>query len=71
MQNELELRFTQPLANEADVTLFDLRGAQLAHYAIQPGQAAYSFPISELPAGAYAVRLRQGDSVQTRMAVKY
>lgn len=71
LQAQLELRFTQPLVNEAEITLFDLRGAQLARYTLEPGQMAYSFPTTDLPAGAYAVRLRQGSHVQTRMALKY
>jgi hypothetical protein len=71
INNQLEIRFDHTLTNETEVTLFDLRGAQLARYTLEPGQMAYSFPITDLPAGAYAVRLSQGSHIQTRMAIKY
>lgn len=53
-----------------ELRIFDLNGRQMAAYTAPAGSTRLEMPVHDLPAGAYMLRLRQGEEVEVMRFVK-
>jgi hypothetical protein len=64
LDGSLQLTFSQTALN-AEVTLFDVLGREVLRSDIVAGSSSLMLPASQLHAGTYVLRLRDGTNIQT------
>ncbi|MCF8246292.1 MAG: proprotein convertase P-domain-containing protein [Saprospiraceae bacterium] len=65
----VNVQFSQPTFEAVDATLFSVNGILVKNQAVQIGSKSTSFDLTELPSGAYLLRLKSGSAVLTEKII--